>query len=448
VNVKTTARLTAIVTLTLMLTFSVGTVNAYEWNSERYGWASRTTEWGSPYESKAEYTPHTLKLGSRCIVLGSATAKGSMYICGVATTTGWVRGYISWYMRGYLFAGGLAHTHASVTVKFQAIDNTASAKAEKVVFHMGAAWSDEGTWYLSYMDIPLYNGHSYEFHLYAEVHADSTGLGGAVADYGIDFQFSDSRIEWGFIDVPYVTGTNQPFTPSICPDYTAIPLSYASSVGVTRWAWTTDIDGDNIRYQFDWGDGTTEWTVFYPSGYDVSRTHKYSSSGLYTVKVRAQDDTYGPVTAWSSLSHVSVYSGGGGGCPTLFVWSGSEYVEETTLDIHGDSDVTLQHRIEQPLAPEKNSYKLSLRELDEFTSHIDYVKLYVVGSDGEMYGCHLKKAVHSELEDVKEQLLQNDDIRVNLEPSQMIDLELTVPNISEIAYFIFEIDGHNTKRPW
>jgi len=130
------------------------------------------------------------------------------------------------------------------------------------------------------------------------------------------------------------------------------------------------------------------------------------------------------------------------GC-TLFVWNGSEYVEETTLDIHSDSDVTLQHVIEQPLISEQNAYRLSLRELDEFTSHLDYVKLHVVDSYGEAYDCHLKKAIHSQLENVKNQLLHNDDSRVDLEPSQTIDLEFTVPKVDEIAYFIFEIDGYN-----
>ena len=140
--------------------------------------------------------------------------------------------------------------------------------------------------------------------------------------------------------------------------------------------------------------------------------------------------------------------GGGGGCPTLFVWDGSQYVEEALLDIHADSDVTLQHTIEETLVPDKNSYKLSLRELDEFTSHIDQVKLYAVDSDdGETHETHLTNAIHSELGDVKEFLLHDDDTRVDLTPEQTIDLRFTVPNIDEVACFIFEINGYNMKTP-
>ena len=138
---------------------------------------------------------------------------------------------------------------------------------------------------------------------------------------------------------------------------------------------------------------------------------------------------------------------GGFPCPTLFVWDGSEYVEEALLDIHADSDITLQHTIGETLVPDKNSYKLSLRELDEFTSHIDQVKLYVVDSDGEIQETHLTKAIHSLLGDVKEPLLHDDDTRVDLSPEQTIDLEFILPNIDEVAYFTFEINGYNMKTP-
>ena len=231
---------------------------------------------------------------------------------------------------------------------------------------------------------------------------------------------------------------NTPSTPSgPTSGYTGISYSYSTS--------TTDPDGDNVRYQFDWGDGSTTTTGWYPSGSTASASHSWGSTGTYYVKVKAQDE-YGEWSGWSSSLAVAIYAGGGG-CPTLFVWDGSQYVEEATLDIHADSDVTLQHTIGQTLAPDKNFYKLSLRELDEFTSHIDYVKLYVVDSDGEMHETHLTKVVHSEFGDVKELLLHDDDTRVDLTPEQTIDLRFIVPDIDDVAYFMFEINGYNMKFP-
>ncbi len=173
-----------------------------------------------------------------------------------------------------------------------------------------------------------------------------------------------------------------------------------------------------------------------------------SHSLTITSEVEYYDiQTYSAFTISTSVSlnmYARAHGGGGGGCPTLFVWDGSQYVEETLLDIHADSDVTLQHPIAETLVPDKNSYKLSLRELDNFTSHIDQVNLYVAGDD-EMLETHLTKSVHSELGDVKELLLHDDDARVDLTPEQTIDLEFTVPNIEDVCHFVFEINGYNQK---
>lgn len=140
---------------------------------------------------------------------------------------------------------------------------------------------------------------------------------------------------------------------------------------------------------------------------------------------------------------------GGGACPTLLFWNGKLYLKEVVLNIHGDPDVTLQHTISQLLVPEKNSYVLSLIELDESTSHIDYVKLYIVDVNGVWHELYLKHAIHSELGNVKHLLFHDDDKRVDLTPSQIVNLKFTLSNIDadEIAYFIFEINGYNPKLP-
>jgi len=140
--------------------------------------------------------------------------------------------------------------------------------------------------------------------------------------------------------------------------------------------------------------------------------------------------------------------GGGGGCPTLFIWDGTNYVEESLLNIHAESDVTVQHPIENTLAPENNVYKLQLRELDEHTSHIDQVKLYAVDYKGKGSLCPLTYAYHNELGKVKQTLLMDDSNRVDLEPTETIDLGfLQSMSYSQTAFFIFEINGYNSKVP-
>jgi len=156
------------------------------------------------------------------------------------------------------------------------------------------------------------------------------------------------------------------------------------------------------------------------------RIFKVNGSGVYSCNVRYQV----------------------GGCPTLFVWNGTDYAEEGILNIHAESDITIQHAIWNTLALNKGVYKLQLRELDEFTSHIDQVKLYAVDGEEVWHNCPLIHAYHTELGKVTWKLIFDDDNRVDLEPTEIIDLKF-LPSIPyhETAYFIFEINGHNPKPP-
>jgi hypothetical protein len=246
----------------------------------------------------------------------------------------------------------------------------------------------------------------------------------------------------GYMDL-YDTVTytySPPNNPPSTPSKPSGPTVGYERTWYSYYTSTTDPDGDNVRYEFDWGDGKTTWTDWYASGATAKASHSWAYAGTYYVKVRAQDSK-GAYSGWSQSLQVVMKVG----CPTLFVWNGSEYVEEGVLNIHADSDVTVQHRIEGTLVPDGYFYMLSLRELDEFTSHIDYVKLYAVNTNGEWYNCYLVKAVHSELGYVTAPLLFDDNRRVNLTPQQTIDLTFLPPQTNEIAYFIFEINGYNAK---
>lgn len=73
------------------------------------------------------------------------------------------------------------------------------------------------------------------------------------------------------------------------------PLLLGPSSGVvgTSYFFTaqaTDPDGDNVRYSFNWGDGSPEsQTNYVLSGTGQSRSHSWSSQGIYTVYVVADD---------------------------------------------------------------------------------------------------------------------------------------------------------------
>jgi hypothetical protein len=59
---------------------------------------------------------------------------------------------------------------------------------------------------------------------------------------------------------------------------------------ITFKASTTDPEGDNIAYQFDWGtDNNSSWSDFISSGDSITITHSWSDTGHYNILVRAKD---------------------------------------------------------------------------------------------------------------------------------------------------------------
>ncbi len=108
------------------------------------------------------------------------------------------------------------------------------------------------------------------------------------------------------VEVPV---TNEPETPSK-------PLGTTSGYVGSSYTYSSDAidpEDDNIRFQFDWGDGSTPTTTgWYTSGVTASASHTWGSSGTYYVRVRAQD-VYEEWSNWSPSLAVSISGSGGGG---------------------------------------------------------------------------------------------------------------------------------------
>ena len=54
-----------------------------------------------------------------------------------------------------------------------------------------------------------------------------------------------------------------------------------------------DPDGDRIRFYFDWGDGSFNWTNFVDSGKTISQSHIWKDAGTYELKIKSQDENGG-----------------------------------------------------------------------------------------------------------------------------------------------------------
>lgn len=186
--------------------FAVAPVRAYSYDSETGGEASTSVEFGWPAQLVGTYSPHTLRLGTTCISLAIATARGSMHVRGMATHNGPVTAAAIWYMKGTLLAPFVnvfeVTNDAWITVTFKAFDSTAGVWYENVLLHehanpvVGNTYDGE---YWGEMTVPLYRNHGFDFVLDVEVHAEAIGaLVVGVADFGGE----DNRIEWRSIYVP------------------------------------------------------------------------------------------------------------------------------------------------------------------------------------------------------------------------------------------------------
>jgi len=101
-------------------------------------------------------------------------------------------------------------------------------------------------------------------------------------------------------------GSAPPPTQNNKPSKPDGPLSGFSNVSYTFSTSSNDSDDNQIKYKFDWGDGTTsEWTELIESGIKISLSHSWTSNGTYNVKAMAKDENGGQ-SSWSEFLSVKI----------------------------------------------------------------------------------------------------------------------------------------------
>ena len=199
-----------------------------------------------------------------------------------------------------------------------------------------------------------------------------------------------------------------------------IGYSIFSLTGGAKFTWTST-SGMTIKHKFV-GPGQLPSTV----SYYYLKVDNFFSLNVYPVS-------------------------GGGGCPILFVFDGSDYTYEGLLDIHNPSghDVILEHKLITEPVKVKGHYLLRLVEHPQTISHIDKVSLYGVLPNGKMRILPLSSAQHSSFGQVLDLLKYSDDIKVDIlgadhneGSSESIDLEF-LTNGSHFCNFILIIEGNN-----
>lgn len=78
--------------------------------------------------------------------------------------------------------------------------------------------------------------------------------------------------------------------PPLKPQRPTGPMQGFTSVHYTYSTSTTDPEGDQIYYQWSWGDGSSsDWVGPYDSGATISELHAWDQAGTFEVTVKAKD---------------------------------------------------------------------------------------------------------------------------------------------------------------
>lgn len=114
--------------------------------------------------------------------------------------------------------------------------------------------------------------------------------------------------EWQMLGDPSLSIAEDSQAP-LKPEVPEGPSSGSAGETYSYSSSTTDPEGDDIYYLFDWGDGTDSgWLGPYDSGRLCAAEYTWSSSGSYEIKVKSQD-FHGVVSEWSDPLTVSMPKG-------------------------------------------------------------------------------------------------------------------------------------------
>ena len=121
-------------------------------------------------------------------------------------------------------------------------------------------------------------------------------------NYDCNYPNFDFAFYWMALDIDYPSGPNNP------PAIPSIPSGPSSGYSGTSYSYetsSTDPDGDNVKYTFDWGDGAASKTALVSSGTSSFASHSWSAAGDCEIKAMATDSR-GLSSEWSPSATVSI----------------------------------------------------------------------------------------------------------------------------------------------
>jgi hypothetical protein len=124
--------------------------------------------------------------------------------------------------------------------------------------------------------------------------------------YSVKYEMFEWGAFWGSPNLSMGNVNSPPLTPTtpsgVAKGDPGMEYDFYSS--------TTDPDGDDIFYLFDWGDEILgDWLGPYTSGDACIASHTWADNGIYDVRVRAKD-VYDYESDWSNPLSVAIYTCG------------------------------------------------------------------------------------------------------------------------------------------
>jgi hypothetical protein len=111
--------------------------------------------------------------------------------------------------------------------------------------------------------------------------------------------------EINLIGDPETPVLTQRHSPPATPSSPSGPTTGYAYSNIEFHSSTTDPEGDDVLYEFSWGDNTTTITGPCPSGENATASHQWKWPVQYEVEVRAKD-VYGAWSDWSNATSISL----------------------------------------------------------------------------------------------------------------------------------------------
>jgi hypothetical protein len=137
-------------------------------------------------------------------------------------------------------------------------------------------------------------------------YTDETGH--AIIQFFIPLSANDEvqLVVTGFNTIPYMATLTVPNSP---PEKPVKPTGGSSGKPGKTYTYstkTTDVDGDQIYYMWDWADGNfSEWLGPFASGAKATAEKSWTTKGTYSIRVKTKD-VHGNESNWSDPLSVKI----------------------------------------------------------------------------------------------------------------------------------------------